>query len=43
MVGCVAGEAHLHDGNDVARTANAQLLAEVIAKHRAHSEYGLLS
>jgi Peptidogalycan biosysnthesis/recognition len=33
MVGCVAGEAHLDDGNDAARTANAELLAEVIAKH----------
>ena len=33
MVGCVAGEAHLDDGSDVARTANAELLVEVIAKH----------
>ena len=33
MVGCVAGEAHLDDGSDAARTANAELLAEVIAKH----------
>jgi predicted N-acyltransferase len=33
MVGCVAGEAHLDDGSDAARTANAELLAQVIAKH----------
>ena len=34
MVGCVAGEAHLDDGNDAARAANATTLGqEAIAKH----------
>ena len=33
MVGCVAGEAHLDDGNDASRAAHAQLLASTIAKH----------
>ena len=33
MVGCVAGEAHLDDGNDASRAAHAQLLASTIEKH----------
>jgi hypothetical protein len=33
MVGCVAGEAHLNDGNDASRAAHEQLLASTIAKH----------
>ena len=33
MVGCVAGEAHLDDGNAATRAANAELLAGVIVKH----------
>jgi predicted N-acyltransferase len=33
MVGCVAGEAHLDDGNDASRATHAQLLASTIARH----------
>jgi hypothetical protein len=33
MVGCVAGEAHLDDGNDPTRAANAQLLSSAIVRH----------
>jgi Peptidogalycan biosysnthesis/recognition len=33
MVGCVAGEAHLDDGNSSIRAANAELLAGEITKH----------
>ena len=33
MVGCVAGEAHLDDGNDSTRAANAELLAGAIVRH----------
>ena len=33
MVGCVAGEAQLDDGNDVERAANAQVLACAIETH----------
>ena len=42
MVGCVAGEAHLDDGDDAARTVNAELLAEVIAKHARSLGVGLI-
>ena len=33
MVGCVAGEAHLDDGSNIERAANAALLAHVIEEH----------
>jgi hypothetical protein len=33
MVGCVAGEAHLDDGSDIERAANAALLAHVIEEY----------
>jgi hypothetical protein len=33
MVGCAAGEAHLDDGIDSTRAANAGLLAKAIARH----------
>jgi hypothetical protein len=33
MVGCAAGEAHLDDGNDSTRAANAELLAGAIVRH----------
>lgn len=33
MVGCVAGEAHLDDGNDSTRGPNAELLTGAIIKH----------
>jgi predicted N-acyltransferase len=33
MVGCVAGEAHLDDGDDASRAAHAQVLASTIAEH----------
>jgi hypothetical protein len=33
MVGCAAGEAHLDDGNDSTRAANAEFLARAIVKH----------
>jgi len=33
MVGCVAGEAHLDDGNDSTRAANAAHLAGAIVRH----------
>jgi predicted N-acyltransferase len=33
MVGCVAGEAHLDDGDDQTRNANAQLLNNAIVRH----------
>jgi predicted N-acyltransferase len=33
MVGCVAGEAHLDDGDHASRAAHAQVLASTIAKH----------
>jgi hypothetical protein len=33
MVGCVAGEAHLDDGDDSTRAANARLLADAIVEH----------
>jgi predicted N-acyltransferase len=33
MVGCVAGEAHLDDGDDASRAAHALLLASTIAEH----------
>jgi predicted N-acyltransferase len=33
MVGCVAGEAHLDDGDESIRAANAELLAGAITKH----------
>ncbi len=32
MVGCVAGEAHLDDGNEPTRAANAQLLSDAIVR-----------
>ena len=44
MIGCVAGEAHLDDGNDAARTANAETLAGSDRQTCARTaEYGLLS
>jgi Peptidogalycan biosysnthesis/recognition len=33
MVGCAAGEAHLDDGNELIRAANAEVLAGAITKH----------
>ena len=33
MIGCVAGEAHLDDGNDATRAATAEALAAGIVGH----------
>jgi hypothetical protein len=33
MIGCVAGEAHLDDGNDATRAATAEALAAGIVRH----------
>jgi hypothetical protein len=42
MVGCVAGEGHLDDGNCGTRVAYAQLLAGVIAQHARTLGVGLI-
>ena len=42
MVGCVAGEGHLDDGNCDSRVAYAQLLAGAIAQHARHLGVGLI-
>jgi hypothetical protein len=33
MIGCVAGEAHLDDGRDATRAANAEILVAGIGGH----------
>jgi hypothetical protein len=42
MVGCVAGEAHLDDGSEAARSTYARLLAGAITKHARRFGVGLV-
>jgi hypothetical protein len=42
MVGCVAGEAHIDDGNAATRVKYAQLLAGAIARHARTLGVGLI-